>query len=82
MDILCHDCGAKAGKLLDERKAYRLFDIHIEEYGFCPKCTAEINATFEELAKAEFGMKSPDTTLLPPFNLPRQLGVLPRVFQK
>ena len=54
-DILCHECNMKAGKLLDERKALRLFDIHMEEYGFCPKCTAEIKDAFEDIAKAEFG---------------------------
>ena len=30
-DILCHECVVKAEKLLDERKAHRLFDIRIEE---------------------------------------------------
>ena len=58
-DTLCHECGAKAEKLLDERKTHRLFDIHIEEYGFCPKCTGDINAAFEKDAKAEFGNKMP-----------------------
>ncbi len=58
-DILCHDCVAKAEKLLVEKKACRLFDIHIEDYGFCPKCTAEINDAFEKDAKAEFGDEIP-----------------------
>ncbi len=58
-DILCHDCVAKAEKLLDERKAFRLFDIHIEEYEFCPKCTGDINAAFEKDAKLEFGDEIP-----------------------
>jgi hypothetical protein len=58
-DILCNECVAKAEKLLDERKAHRLFDIHIEEYGFCPKCTAEINDTSYQLMKAEFGEEIP-----------------------
>jgi hypothetical protein len=58
-DILCNECVAKAEKLLDERKAHRLFDIHIEEYGFCPNCTAEINDAFDKLAKAEFGEEIP-----------------------
>jgi hypothetical protein len=54
-DILCHECNAKAGTLLDERKVLRLFDVDIEEYGFCSKCTGEIKDTFERLEKAEFG---------------------------
>ena len=58
-DILCHECVVKAEKLLDERKAHRLFDIRIEEYGFCPKCTDDINAAFEKDAKAEFGDEIP-----------------------
>ena len=58
-DILCNECGVKAGKLLDEKKACRLFDIYIEEYGFCPKCTAEINDAFEKDAKSEFGDEIP-----------------------
>jgi hypothetical protein len=58
-DTLCNECVVKAGKLLDERKAFRLFDIHIEEYRFCPKCTAEINDAFEKDAKAEFGDEIP-----------------------
>ena len=58
-DILCNECVVKAEKLLEERKACRLFDIHIEEYGFCPKCTAEINDSFEKDAKAEFGDEIP-----------------------
>ena len=58
-DTLCHECGAKAEKLLDERKTHRLFDIHIEEYGFCPRCTAEIDETFHQLMKAEFGDEIP-----------------------
>jgi len=51
-DILCHKCGVKAEKLLDERKAHRLFDIRIEEYGFCRNCTAEINDAFDQLMRA------------------------------
>jgi hypothetical protein len=54
-DILCHECVVKAEKLLDERKAHRLFDIRIEEYGFCRNCTAEINDEFDQLMRAEFG---------------------------
>jgi len=58
-DILCNECIARAEKLLDERKAYRLFDIPMEEYGFCPKCTTEINNEFDRLMKAEFGDEIP-----------------------
>ena len=58
-DILCHECRVKAEKLLDERKACRLFDIDMEEYGFCPRCTAEIDETFHQLMKAEFGDEVP-----------------------
>ena len=58
-DILCQECVAKAEKLLDERKAHRLFDVEMEEYGFCPKCTAEINDELDQLVKAEFGDEIP-----------------------
>jgi hypothetical protein len=58
-DILCNECVIKAEKLLVERKGCRLFDIHIEKYGFCPKCKAEINDAFEKDAKAEFGDEIP-----------------------
>jgi uncharacterized protein (UPF0262 family) len=58
-DILCDECIAKAVKLLEERKAIRLFDIHIEEYGFCPKCTAEIDDLSYQLMKQEFGDEIP-----------------------
>ncbi len=54
-DILCDDCYGKAVKLLKKRKAIRLFDIHMEEYEFCKKCTAEIDETFYRDMKAEFG---------------------------
>jgi len=59
--ILCHECNVKAGRLLDERKALRLFDIDMEEYGFCPKCTADIKAAFNENEEAEFGGESPNS---------------------
>ena len=58
-DILCEKCEAKAEALLEERKALRLFDIPMEEYGFCPKCTAEINNELDPLMKAEFGDEIP-----------------------
>lgn len=58
-DILCNECIAKAEKLLDERKALRLFDIDIEEYGFCHECTADIDNAFHQLMKAEFGEEIP-----------------------
>jgi hypothetical protein len=58
-DTLCNECVVKAEKLLDERKAFRLFDMHIEEYGFCQKCTGDINAAFEKDAKLEFGEEIP-----------------------
>ena len=58
-DIICDECQAKAVKLLKKRKACRLFDIDMEEYGFCPRCTAEINDAFEKDAKAEFGDEIP-----------------------
>ncbi len=48
-DILCHACVAKAEKLLDERKALRLFDIEMDEYGFCSECAAQISDAFEKL---------------------------------
>jgi hypothetical protein len=31
----------------------------MEEYGFCPKCTAAIGDAFEKDAKAEFGDETP-----------------------
>jgi hypothetical protein len=58
-DILCDECYVKAVKLLEKRKAIRLFDIDFEEYRFCPKCTAEINDAFEKDAKTEFGDEIP-----------------------
>ena len=58
-DILCHECAAKADKMLDEREASCLLDVPMEEYGFCPKCTAAIGDAFEKDAKAEFGDEIP-----------------------
>ena len=58
-DIICDECQAKAVKLLKKRKAIRFFDIQIEEYQFCKKCTAEINETFYRDMKAEFGDEIP-----------------------
>ena len=58
-DILCDECYVKAVKLLEKRKAVRLFDIHLEDYEFCPKCTAEIEETFHQLMKAEFADEIP-----------------------
>ncbi len=58
-DTLCDECYRKAVKLIKKRKAIRLFDIHIEEYEFCKKCTAEINETFYQDMKAEFGDEIP-----------------------
>jgi hypothetical protein len=58
-EILCHECAAKAEKVLDEKKALRLFDIPMEGYGFCPKCTAGINNEFDRLMKAELGDEIP-----------------------
>ena len=47
-DILCHECTAKAGRLLDERGAQRLFNIPMEVYKFCPECVGRINERFDE----------------------------------
>jgi hypothetical protein len=58
-DILCDECVDKAIKLLEERKAYRLFAIDIEEYRFCSNCTGAIKCELERLAKAEFGDEIP-----------------------
>ena len=58
-EILCHKCATKAEKLLDERKAPRLFDIPMEEYRFCPECTVKINDEFDQLMKAELGDEIP-----------------------
>lgn len=53
-DTLCDECHAKAVKLL-KKKAIRLYDIHMEEYEFCKKCTTEIDEAFYRDMKAEFG---------------------------
>lgn len=58
-DILCDKCKAKAKALLEEKEAHRLFDIPMEEYRFCPECTAKINDEFDQLMKAEFGDEIP-----------------------
>jgi len=53
-DILCDECDVKTVKLLEKRKAIRLFDIHIEDYEFCPKCRAAIDETLRKRMKTEF----------------------------
>jgi hypothetical protein len=58
-DILCEECVDKAIKLIEERKKQRLFDIYLDEYGFCPKCTEEIKYEADQLMKAEFGDEIP-----------------------
>jgi len=47
-DILCAKCRTKAVKLLRKRRAIRFFDIHLEEYELCPKCTAKIDDALRE----------------------------------
>ena len=58
-DTLCDECHDKAIKLLKKRKAIRLFDIGIEEYEFCKKCTTEIDEMFYQDVKAIFGDEIP-----------------------
>ena len=57
--ILCDKCNAKAEALLKEMEARTLLDIDIEEYGFCPECTAEINDAFDKLEEAEIVGENP-----------------------
>ena len=58
-NILCHECTAKADKMLDEREASCLLDVPMEEYGFCPKCTAAIDDAFENFWNGNFGDEIP-----------------------
>ena len=51
-DILCAECHTKALKLLKKRRAIRFFDIHLEEYELCPKCTAKIDDALREFYEA------------------------------
>ena len=53
-DILCDECRTKTVKLLKKRRAIRLFDIDIEDYQFCPKCTAKIDDELREFYEAIF----------------------------
>jgi hypothetical protein len=59
-DILCHECAAKAERLLDEREAPRLFGIDMEEYAFCPECAADLKDAFDKLEEAENGGETPE----------------------
>ena len=58
-DILCVECHIKAGKLLRRRKGIRLFDIHIEDYQFCPECTAKIHDALGDFYETQFGEEAP-----------------------
>ena len=57
--ILCHECTAKEDKMLDEREASCLLEVPMEEYRFCPKCTAAIDDAFENFWNGNFGDETP-----------------------